>query len=239
MERRFSGAMGEGYEDEMLLRVFSHHNALYDCWVREMAQRLLVAFPDTGSFHVIEGGCGTGLSTARLLAAPLRLELVSLDNEPLMIKKAKARFFNSGIGVTVATCDVLTFLEAQDDNSVHAFMTAFLLHNTEPDYRSRLTRQVFRVLKPGGIFLNADRCGRADQVEYFVALAAQIQSLSGYLALGRPDQYLLWFEHFIRDEGRRFKEDDQQRLLEDAGFVSIEIIERLHTECLFGASKPE
>lgn len=236
MERRFGGETGQSYDDELLMRVFSHHVGMYDAFQRELGNRLRQTFPSCVNWRVVEGGCGTGFSTMKILAVAPGVEVICVDNEPLMLEKAKARLAGDP-RVSFSDTSVLDYLRTLPDGSVHAFATAFMLHNTPTDYRQPLLAEVHRVLTPGGIYLNADRCGRDDPVEYFVDLAAQIQTLATYLTLGRPDQYVLWFEHVLRDEGLRMRESVQRTLLESVGFDSVEIIGRWQTECLFGAWK--
>lgn len=237
MERRFGGTMGENYDDQLLMRVFSHHVGLYQAWQLELLRLLATSFPDESAYSVVEGGCGTGFSTGILLAAHSGISLVSVDSEPLMLAKAKGRLENESRARFVAS-DILSYLASVPDGSLHAFATAFLLHNTAPDIREKVVPEVFRVLRPGGVYVNADRCGRDSLTEYYVDLAAQIQALSAFLALGRPDQYELWFSHILRDENWRFQEGEQRNLLVASGFEAVEMISRYQTECLFAAVKP-
>lgn len=229
--------MGQEYDAELLLRVFSHHRDLYAAWQRELRERLRARFEGVLTFRAAEGGCGEGLSTQVAVEALEGIELVAVDNEPLMLAQARERLGGER-RVQFREGDILAYLKSQPDDSIHAFVTSFLLHNMEPERRPEVVREAYRVLMPGGVFLNADRCGRDNLVEYFVDLSTQMQAMSAFLALGEPEQYVHWMKHILRDENWRFQEAEQRQILEDAGFVGVEMIGRWQTECLFGAYKP-
>src|SRR5262249_24777529 len=87
------------------------------------------------------------------------LSVTGIDNEPKMIKKARellATHLASG-RLEVVLDDALHFLTKQPSHAFDIIASGWVLHNLIDDYRVRLYDEIWRVLAPSGLFVNADK----------------------------------------------------------------------------------
>ncbi|QJD30199.1 class I SAM-dependent methyltransferase [Methylococcus geothermalis] len=197
-ERLFSGLMAEEYEKLKLICPAA----------ADMSRRVGEFLADwvqgrAGPNRVLELGCGTGVTTAALLAALGEAPLTAIDSEPAMLVQARANlapWIEAG-RLRLIQNDALSFLRAQDDDSVDAVASAFTLHNFMYGYRSEVMREIFRVLKPGGLFVNGDRYGLDDTLEHTRLIQEEVkQYFKTFRELDRLDLLEHWIVHLFSDE---------------------------------------
>ena len=107
----------------------------------------------TPETELLEFGCGTG-STA-IIHAPFVKHIRAVDISPNMIEIAKGKADREGINnitFEVATCDEL----AAPDASLDVVMGMSILHLLED--REAMIAKVYRMLKPGGLFVSSTAC---------------------------------------------------------------------------------
>lgn len=116
------------------------------------AQALVDAVPQAAGNRVLDLGCGSGASSAALLAAwsragrPEPIRLTGVDASAGMIAQARAKSWPPGVDWVVA--DAVEHLRGLPDRSVSGVLAAYLLRNV-PD-RDALVSELARVLTPGG-----------------------------------------------------------------------------------------
>ncbi|MEM9055696.1 MAG: class I SAM-dependent methyltransferase [Pseudomonadota bacterium] len=109
----------------------------------------------TPESKVLEFGCGTG-STA-LLHAPYVDQIDAIDVSPRMIEIAKAKLAPAGIdNVNFEVADMDGY--QADPDSYDAVLGLNILHLL--DDRMAAIEEVYRVLKPGGLFVSSTFCSR-------------------------------------------------------------------------------
>jgi len=100
--------------------------------------------------RVIEIGCGTGNLSA---LAARTADLIAIDPDPKALTRARLK-------VTRARFELAY---AQDlpypDESFDAGLSALMLHHLAPEARFEALTEMFRVLKPGGVFHVVDITG--------------------------------------------------------------------------------
>lgn len=197
-ERLFSGAIAEEYEKLKLIcpAAAEMSRRVGDFMAEWLRGR---AVPDS----VLELGCGTGVTTAALLAALGEAPLTAIDSEPAMLAQARANlapWIEAG-RLRLVENDALSFLRAQADGSVDIIASAFTLHNFMDGYRSEVLREIFRVLKPGGLFVNGDRYGLDDTLEHTRLIQEEVkQYFKVFRDLNRIDLLEHWIVHLFSDE---------------------------------------
>lgn len=233
----FSGVIGQDYQMLKLICPFA----------TEMSRLVGEA---TGEFclqtvkplSVVELGGGTGITTLSILSADERLTVLSVDNEPTMQNQAKQnlrQWVDAG-RLAFSGNDALTALQALATESVDLVVSAYTLHNFQADYRKQVIQEMFRVLKPGGRFINGDRYALDD-------ISAHTRStqkeLGGYFkvltGINRLDLLENWTIHLFNDESENhiMRETIALRQLADAGFKQIELKLRLEVNALVSAVK--
>lgn len=103
--------------------------------------------------QVFEFGCGTG-STA-IAHAPLVDHVHAIDVSSKMLEIARAKAAKSGIdNVTFERAAIDDFAAA--DQSFDVVLGLSILHLVE--YKERIIAKVWRLLKPGGVFVSGTAC---------------------------------------------------------------------------------
>ncbi|GGS93879.1 class I SAM-dependent methyltransferase [Streptomyces chromofuscus] len=120
-------------------------NPGYHSQLRRSARRL--ALPDGGSgLRLLDVGCGTGASTAALLAAAPRARITAVDASAGMLARARTKRWPTRVRFVHAPAEKLA--TAGVDGPFDAVFAAYLFRNVaDPD---RVLSNVRDVLVPGG-----------------------------------------------------------------------------------------
>lgn len=235
----FSGVIGQDYE---LLNLI--------CPLATKMSRLVgdavsdYAAHTTGNLTVVELGGGTGITTLSLLTASDKLNILSIDNEPVMQEQAKKHLHKWATEGRLAFCgdDALTALKNIATGSVDIVASAYTLHNFLDTYRNEVLQEVFRILTPGGRFINGDRYGLDDVSKHTRTIQDEV---SGYFKvltqINKLDVLEHWIVHLFSDESENhvMRESVALKQLSDAGFSSITLSHRLEVNALVTATKPD
>lgn len=127
----------------------------YHDQLRTAAETLVSAVASEGRARLLDLGCGSGASTAALLAAwptGRSLRLTGVDASVGMVAQARQKQWPTEVDWQVA--DALDFLRETPDRSVTGVLAAYLLRNV--DARDDLLAQIARVLVPGGVLVLHD-----------------------------------------------------------------------------------
>jgi tRNA (cmo5U34)-methyltransferase len=232
----FTGALGEEYQT---LRLICPNHPL-------LAQRLgdyVGRWSQGRAISGVEIGCGTGISTYSLLSAAPSLSLVALDASSKMLEQARANLSTevSGGRVRFVEADALEALRALPDESLDLVASNYATHNFLAEYRRQAFTEVFRALKPGGLFVNGDRFALDDREAHLTLTQATLRHwFATFAKLGRPDVLEEWVIHLFSDESpdRIMVFTPALEELDALGFAPIEIDFRDGVDTLVAAAKP-
>ncbi len=235
-EQRFSGKLSDDYDLWRLARPF-----LGD--VHEAVTSELRQF--TKSRHdrlrALDLGMGDGAIT-RLLLGDDKLEVTGVDNEPKMLEQARkglSAALASG-RLKIALADAQRFLAEQPPHEFDIIASGYVLHNLTADYRARLYGEIWRVLAPSGMFINADKYAQGGKA-HRDALRWQLGLFFDVLAeRERYDLLREWVLHYVEDEAadRVMQEAVAMAELEQLGFSDVKIVYRQHMDAVLVARKP-
>ena len=234
-ERRFQGRMGDEYD--FIRRVIPHFDAL------QAQVGAAIARMKTPNPKLLEIGCGDGITTSAILKARPDATVVALDHEPKMIAQAQKKLcahLRTG-RCQVESADALAFVSHLPSRSVDAVASAMTLHNLTSAYRHKLHRQIYRVLTPGGIFINADKYAPQNDADRFAALDLALRRFFGtFIPLRKYGLLEEWVLHNVADQGpeRAMKQKDTTDELRRLGFVRISLGHRHNMEAVLIATKP-
>jgi len=234
----FSGVIGQDYD---LLKLICP-------MATEMSRLVGVAASEYGeraaeNLTVVELGGGTGITTLSLLNASDKFNILSIDNEPIMQEQAKQNLRDWVAEGKLAFCgdDALTALTSIATDSVDIVASAYTLHNFLDTYRKEVVQEIFRILKPGGQFINGDRYGLDDVSKHTRTIQ---QEVSGYfqtlIQISKLDVLEHWIVHLFSDESenRVMRESVALEQLRDIGFLNVTLSHRLEVNALVTATKP-
>jgi ubiquinone/menaquinone biosynthesis C-methylase UbiE len=203
------------------------------------------AYPATPeTLQVVELGGGTGITTLAILSAKANLHVLSIDNEPTMqdqaiqhlqpwITEGRLRFCGD---------DALTALQHLADNSIDLVTSAYTLHNFFNSYREQVLKEIFRVLKPNGQFINGDRYALNDIRQHTCSVQDEVSQYFEILTpLNRSDVLKQWIVHLFNDESEDhvMRENKALEQMHHFGFIDIKITHRMTVNALLTASKPK
>ena len=121
-------------------------------WRATLEERVpwVLADSDLGS-NVLELGPGPGLTTDLLRRSLTHLTALELD--PKLARALRLRLKDGNVRVVEGDAASMPFEDAEFSGAISFTM---LHHVPSPELQDRLLREVFRVLKPGGLFVGSD-----------------------------------------------------------------------------------
>jgi len=234
----FHGKLSRDYE--LFRLACPHYENLEQAVVDKIKAR--VRRTDQDSIRVLEIGTGTGLTTGKILEIDPRITIVSVDREIMMLKRAQAELPEQVIEGRLALrqADAMAFIRNQPRESFDIFASAWTLHNMDSEYRFKLLRQIFRVLKNGGLFVNGDKYNKDDRQKHQRDLEWQIRKLDVFRSAGRRELYDAWKAHYLGDDAPSvsMSESGSLRTMGSLGFVDMAISDRMRLEAVMVANKP-
>ena len=237
-ESRFKGTISEDY---MLLKLALPHFEELQSQVGKVVASYKAQQNDS-KVRVIEIGCGNGATSYAILNSRQDHYLVCIDNEEDMVRQAEENLLDAIAAnqCQLIQCDALDFCKQQETSSTSIVASALTLHNMERTYRDDLHEEIFRILEPGGVFVNADKYAPQDDVQRFQALGTALDRFfTAFVPLGKIDLLKEWVLHNVIDQSpdRCMKEGDTVRILRSIGFENIEIVYRENMEAVLTATK--
>ncbi len=235
-EQRFSGKLSDDYDLWRLARPF-----LDD--VHEAVTRELRQFTKSRNrpLRALDLGMGDG-AIARLLLEDAKLDVTGVDNEPKMLEQARkglsAALASGRLKIVLA--DAQHFLAEQPPRAFDIVASGYVLHNLTADYRTCLYGELWRVLAPSGILINADKYAQGGEA-HRDALRWQLGLFFDVLAAReRYDLLREWVLHYVEDEAadRVMQEAEAVVSLEQLGFRDVKIVYRHYMDAVLVARKP-
>lgn len=196
----------------------------------------------TDKFNVLEIGCGNGFTSEIILKADERIRLIAVDNEPEMVKQAKQRLakYVKTKKLKIIEADALDYVRKSSPNRFDAFASALTIHNFNFRYRKKLIKEIYRLLKSGGMFVNMDRYAHDDPKIFEKWVAWQIGMYRKvFHRLGKDDLINKWVEHEKYDSRLDVIMRKKAAIadMKKAGFKDIKFVYQKRTYSILTARK--
>lgn len=233
----FTGPIGAEYD---VLRLMCPNAALL---ARMIGERVVDWRRGAGPIEGFEIGCGTGISTLAALSARDDLKLTAVDSAGEMLDQARVNLadYVSAGRVKFIEADALTALRALPDASMDVVISNYAIHNFADDYRKAAISEIFRALKPGGLFVNGDRYAMDDPAAHLADTQAVVRGwFRIFTKMNRLDLLEDWIVHLLSDESPLHIMYFEPALeeLRAAGFAPVTVEFREGVDTLVTAAKP-
>ena len=199
----------------------------------QMLDALISALPfvSTEPIAVLDLGCGTGTVAACVLKAFPRATVTCLDFSARMIELAQAKLS----GYANVQYVVQDFQDFAFEQGVDVVLSSLALHHLETDDEKRaFYEKVYRALKPGGCFYNADAVlgsGEALQAAYLAKWKAFMQKRISAEEIERK-----WMPKYqVEDHPARLLE--QLAWLTAIGFSDVDVLWKYYNFAVYGGIK--
>jgi tRNA (cmo5U34)-methyltransferase len=220
--QRFADQFGSQYD------IFHEAVPWHEEFQNSIVKVLKEHFGDIQNPALLEAGFGTGITTKMVLDEFPEAKIIAVDNVDHMAEKTKEYVGKDKLANTeLKIGDLYEEFQKIPSDSIDGFYSGYVLHNINHEIREKILAEVFRVLKPGGIYCNGDRIAKDDPEQQKFALAQSIANCSIFLTKHNdPDYYLDWVRHYLRDEESDliFRAGNQVKLLEDIGFKEVRYV---------------
>ena len=119
--------------------------------------------------RVLDVACGTGRTLHQLAVAHPALRLYGVDLSPAYVRLARRRLADlAEVALAVENAESLPFADAAFD----AVTSVYLFHELPRNTRRAVAREMFRVVRPGGVVVIEDSAQLAESAEIASALRA-------------------------------------------------------------------
>lgn len=178
--------------------------------------QILVKYLDSQAF-IIDLGCSTGALLFKLFEKNPKFRLCGVDNSKAMQEIAKNKAKAYGSMVEFIEADALTF----EFNSANAVILNYTLQFIRPLKRVNFIKKIYDGLEEGGIFILSEKLLYEDKKlsKNMIEIYEEYKEKNGYskYEIAQKRQAL---ENVLIP----FSEDENKKLLKDAGFRVIETI---------------
>jgi trans-aconitate methyltransferase len=203
--------------------------------------------------RILDVGCGPGSLTAFAATAFPDAEIVGVDFDPSLLLLARKRF-ERGSRITLLECDVRhAGWSRQVGGDFSAIVSSTALHWLSPPNLEALYRELFGLLAPGGVFLNADHAANSNRALQ-AAWERERQDLLEPVR-GNEDWEAFWREYAaaldwsheqFQSELRPYQDSVEEGMplqwhfekLRDAGFEAVECFWRCTCDAIYGGFRP-
>ena len=211
----------------------------------DMMLRVISTLKPDGVKNFIDLGCGDGVLAEQILHAYPHAQGTLIDFSAGMLSAAEERMADFTDHLTLIELDYgdPTWTESVKDQSYDLIVSGFSIHH-QPDWRKHeIYREIFDLLRPGGIFLNSEHVKSASPIVEELFDQLFVDSMTAYensIDSGKTVDQIEHDYYERPDKAANILLDvqTQVRWLEEIGFEHADIYFKVFELALFGGRKP-
>lgn len=160
-------------------------------------------------YSVLDIGCGTGNLTVRILGKGAKV--VGIDVNPDMIRIAKQKIEKSGFQDSAEFREEgVSELSSESDSEFDAVVSGLCFSELSNDERKFALKQIYRILKPGGLLLLADETQPNNFLKKLLHLMLKVPlTIITYLITQTTTNSLKNIDNMLRFAGFNIKSVDK------------------------------
>lgn len=218
--KRFNNILGEEYE------LFRNAVYYYDTLEETIAEKV-ASFVSEDGLILLEIGAGSGITTDAVLDKLNNKVLIkAVDNEQKMLTQAEQILSENVEQVELINLDILDYLKNIPDSYFDGVYSGWTIHNLKPEIRNSLFKEIGRVTKKDGFFVNGDKIAVNDENQHQRNYEGFMELLNKIDESGNQKLKQRWIKHYEEDELIKFTEQEQIELLGNNGFSDTESVFR-------------
>jgi len=212
----FSDSLVKDYD--LFGKIFPSHDELQQA----LADAIQDYFSDrgfkSGDLTLLDIGAGYGFSTKLVMQHLPNARYILNEYDEVLLSHAdkylEGHKFNKQKG------DIEEVIKTIPDESIDGVYSAWVLHNFPKPKREVVIKEIARILKPKGIFAALDKVEDPGPQRLAHLSRALIGLEPFYTKYNRPDLYLEWVRHYLRDETPElmYTDKEQESRLKSYGF---------------------
>jgi tRNA (cmo5U34)-methyltransferase len=140
--------------DEIAEKYDSQRRKLIPCFDDFYHTAASLVQVDHAAPRILDLGAGTGLLSSYVLGQYPDAQLTLVDLSQGMLDIARLRFGHNHPNLTIIAGDYTVFETSEPFDCV---VSALSIHHLEDQAKHKLYNRIFKLLKPGGVFVNADQ----------------------------------------------------------------------------------
>lgn len=187
---------------ELLLTYFPSHTICRP-FVIEAIEKWQTSYQKTNKLNILEIGPGYG-ETTELIHEKIPASFTLVEQDELAMNVLKTKFKEMPRDFNYIQEDATAWITSQPSHTFDVFTASWVLHNFPAEQRTAFIEQLYRVLKPGGLFIIFDKVLPNNSKENDAFWKIHMNRLDHLEHLGRTKLKNEMVAHEIRDSQEPF-----------------------------------
>ncbi len=190
----------------------------------------------------VDLGIRMGSVSRTILEKFENINIIAIEENDLLFRCIKPKFtdYIENNKIAFIHQDFLSALKSIEEGSISFVTSIYSIHNFDNRYRTELYREIYRILKVGGVFINGDFFA-SDDIDDNTKLNQERAKhyINALMQLNKSEYITEWVTHLIHDisQNIEMKESVTVDELKNLNFHEIEFLNRTVGECVLKAIK--
>jgi len=189
--------------------------------------------------RVVDLGCGDGLLARVILNKYPEASAVLVDHSTPMLALAEESMAAYSGRYRTLEFDLSDPLSQLIEGDVDIVVSGYAIHHLPDTLKQNLYREIYALLRPGGIFINVEHVASATQRQEDLFDDVLIDNLVNSSGRGRDEVAASYHNRPDKGDNILAPVGDQLTWLQDIGFENVDCHFKFLELAVFGGTKPE